>query len=250
MSTTAARPVRPSDRPAEPVAGDRFVAGAMLTVVALLIAVQVLAGHLIAPLTIFSLIYLGLGLAIGWRRSRWLLGVIIVLTLVHLGGSIPFIVANLAHPESPASFIFEAVSGLAVLTVFVGAILGLRSGHPAVNRRPVALAAGGLAAAAVVVSLVAASGVDSESQQPGDVPVEAIHSTFPAHIEVPAGEAALWIDNRDPFHHTLVVEGTELKVDLPGSTAVRMPIALEPGTYRYFCDVPGHETMAGELDVR
>jgi plastocyanin len=250
MSTTAARLVRPPEAPPRSVVGDRFVAGGMLTVVLVLFAVQVLAGHLIPPLMIFGLIYLALGLAIGRRRSRWLLVVIILLTLVHLGGSIPFIVTNLAHPESPASFIFEAVSGLAVLTVLLGAILGLRSSHPPRSRRPVALGAGGLAVVAIVVSLVAASGVDSDAQQPGDVPVEAIYSTFPPHVEVPAGDAVLWIDNQDPFHHTLVVDGTDLRIDLPGSTSVRMPIGLEPGTYRYFCDVPGHETMAGELDVR
>lgn len=250
MSAIATPPARPPEAPAETVAGDRFVAGAMLTVTLTLIVVQVLAGHLIPPLMIFGLIYLVVGLAIGRRRSRWLLMAIIVLTLAHLGGSIPFIAANLAHPESPASFIFEAVSTLAVLTVLVGAILGLRAGQPTVDRRPVALAAGGLAAVAVVISLFAASGVSSDAQQPGDVVVEAIRSTFPAHVEVAAGEAALWIDNQDPFHHTLVIEGTALKVDLPGSTSVRMPIALPSGTYRFLCDVPGHELMAGDLDVR
>lgn len=250
MIETTARSARPPEASAGPVAGDRFVAGAMLTVVLALIAVQLVAGHLIPPLMISGLIYLAIGLVIGWRRSRWLLVAIILLTLVHVAGSIPFIVTNLAHPESPASFISDAVVGLAILTVLVGAILGLRSSHPPRSRRPVALGAGSLAAVAVVVSLVAASGVDSDVQQPGDVPVEAISSTFPAHVEVPAGDAVLWIDNQDPFHHTLVVDGTDLKIDLPGSTSVRMPIALQLGTYRYYCDVPGHETMAGELAVR
>lgn len=250
MIETTARSARPVEAPAEPATGDRFVAGAMLTVALTLIAVQLVAGHLIPPLMMFGLIYLTVGLAIGRRSPRWLLVVVILLTLVHLAGSIPFIVTNLAHPESPGSFIFEAVLSLAILTVLVGAILGLRSGPMSGNRRPVALAAGGLAAVAVVVSLVAASGIDTESQQPGDVAVEAISSTFPAHVQVPAGETALWIDNQDPFHHTLVVEGTDLKVDLPGSTSVRLPVALQAGTYRYFCDVPGHDTMAGELDVR
>ena len=249
MSTTTTRPDLPSETPAQAVTGDRFVAGAMLTVAVLLLALQGLAGGIIPPLAIFALLYLGLGVAVGRRRSRWLLVAVIVLTLVHLVGSLPFFVANLSHPESPASFLSEAFVGLALLTALIGAIGGLRGARPR-SRRPVAFGAIAVAALAVVVSVVAATGAESELLQPGDVAVEAVRSTFPELLEVPAGETVLWVDNQDPFHHTLVIDGTDVQHNLPGSTSVRLTVDLDPGTYRYFCDVPGHERMEGQIVVR
>ena len=229
--------------------GDRFVAGALWILAALLVTVQGLARELIPPLAIFAVVFLGVGVVVARRRSRWLLVGVIVLSLVYLVGSTPFFIANLAHPESPASFLAEAFVGLALLTALIGAVAGLRGAQPG-SRRPIAVGAGGLAAVAVVVSIVASSGVEADLRQPGDVAVEAVRSTYPAALELQAGESVLWVDNQDPFHHTLVIEGTDVRETLPGSTAVRMTVDLTPGTFRYFCDVPGHESMEGQIVVR
>ena len=249
MSSTVTRTTPPTetiDRPS----GDRFVSTAMLAVAGVLLAIQVLAGHVIPPLAAFGVLFVGVGVAVGRRRTRWLLAVAIALSLIYLVGSLPFFVANLAHPESPVGFISEAFVALAALTTLVGAVLGLREPRTAGTRRPIAFAAGGLAVLAVVIALVASSGVTSEPRQADDVAIEAVRSTFPALVSVPSGDATLWIDNQDPFHHTLVIEGTDHHIDLPASAAVRLPVSLDPGTYRYLCDVPGHENMAGDLDVR
>ena len=249
MSSTTTRTTPPPetiDRPG----GDRFVSNAMLAVAAVLLAIQVMAGHVIPPVTVFGVLFLGIGIAVGRRRTRWLLAIAIVLSLLYLGGSLPFFVTNLAHPESPVGFILEAFVALATLTTLVGAVLGLRDPRTAATRRPIAFAAGGLAVLAVVIALAASSGVTTEPRQADDVAIEAVRSTFPALVSVPAGDAVLWVDNQDPFHHTLVIEGTDHRIDLPASTSVRLPVSLEPGTYRYLCDVPGHESMAGDLDVR
>jgi plastocyanin len=247
MATTLERPEPTRTQPPTRT-GDRFVAVAAASLAVVLLVIQGLAGHVIPPLAIFAALYLGLGIAIGVRRSRWLLGAIIVLSLVYLVGSIPFFVVNLAHPESPASFLSEAFVVVALLSTVIGAIAGWRGARPG-SRRPVAIGAAAAVGLAVVVTLVASSGVESDVAQPADVPVESVRSTFPERLEVPAGEAVLWVDNQDPFHHTLVIEGTDVHVALPGSTAVRVPVDLSPGTYRYFCDVPGHERMEGEIVV-
>lgn len=249
MSSLATRTTPPSETSDRP-GGDRFVATAMFTVAAVMLTVQVLAGHVIPPLAIFGVLFLALGIAVGRRRSRWLLAIGIALGLLYLIGSLPFFVANLAHPESAVGFILEAFVALATLTTVVGAVLGLRDPRTAGTRRPVALAAGGLAVLAVAVALVASSGVATEQRQADDVAIEAVRSTFPASVSVPANDAVLWIDNQDPFHHTLVIEGTDHRIELPASTSVRLPVSLDPGTYRYLCDVPGHDSMAGDLDVR
>jgi plastocyanin len=251
MSTTIDRSARRagSAPPVEASRGDRFVAVSALALAVTLVGVQVLAGHLIPPLAVFGLVYLVLGTALlRWRR-RWLLALSLVIALLHVGGSYPFFVANLAHPETPGSFLLEATVLTVGLTLIVGAIGGLRGARPG-SRRPIAYGAIGLASVAVLISLVAASSVDSEARQPGDIAVEAVHSTFPERVEVPEGGATLWVDNRDPFHHTFVIEGTEVHGALPGNAAVRIDVDLEPGTYRYLCDVPGHDDMFGELVVR
>jgi plastocyanin len=102
----------------------------------------------------------------------------------------------------------------------------------------------------VGVSVVAAGGVESDVHEPGDVVVEAVGALFPEQLQAPAGGAVLWVDNQDPIRHTFVIEGTDVHAELPGSSAVRVETDLAVGTYRFFCDVPGHERMEGELVVQ
>lgn len=247
MATTAPRPEAES-RAEGPPPGDRFVAGGLLALLVLSVFIQVIAGVVIPPLAVPALIYLALGLAVWRRGSRWLLILAAVLPVLHVVTSIPFLVEAMAHPETPVTFLPDTFIVIVAVTVAAGAVAGLRGGRPEVRRR-IAAVAGVVAGAAVVVSVVAAAGVDSEARQPGDVVVESVATTYPDRVQVPEDGAVLWVDNQDPYRHTLVIEGTDVRVEVPGSTAVRVPADLEPGTHRYYCDVPGHESMEGVLDV-
>ena len=249
MTTTADRlDTRPGAASAADEAGDRFVGSGLLLLAALFVSVQVLAGEVIPPLAVPVVLYTALGAAVlRWRR-RWLLITVVVLVTVHLLTSVPFIAAALAHPETPASFLPDTFILVVALAVGIGAIMGVRA--PDANRRPVTAVAAAGVFLAVAISAVAATGVGSEEQQPGDVTVEAVSSQFPDEVVVPTEGAVLWVDNHDPFRHTVVVEGTDIHAELPGSTAVRVPVDLAPGTYRYFCDVPGHSRMEGQLVVQ
>lgn len=247
MTATTARP--DVETAAQAPGGDRFLAVAMWVVSGLLLALQVLALEVIPPLLALGVLYIALGVVVARRHARWPHVTAIVLALIHLVGSAPFMAANLAHPESPGSFVMEALIAVAILVVLVGAAGGLRGARPR-SRRPLALGAAAVAAVAVVVSLVAAGGVETDRRQPGDVVIESVRSQFPERVEIPAGGAGVWIDNQDPIHHTLVIEGTNVRAVIPASSAVRSDVALEPGTYQFFCDVPGHEGMQGELVAR
>lgn len=233
----------------QPPAGDRFVGIGLFLLTALFTGVQIMAGELIPPLAVPAVIYLGLGMAVLRRRPRWLLITVTVLLLLHLASSIPFIAAALAHPETPASFLPDAFITIVGLSVVAGAIAALRKTGPG-RRRPITVVAGVVAVLAVGVSVVAAGGVESDVHEPGDVAVEALGALFPEQLQAPAGGAVLWVDNQDPIRHTLVIEGTDVHAELPGSTAVRVEADLAPGTYRFFCDVPGHERMEGDLVVQ
>lgn len=232
----------------QPPAGDRFVGIGLLLLTALFTGVQIMAREVIPPLAVPAVIYLGLGMAVLRRRPRWLLIIVTVLLLLHLVSSIPFIAAALAHPETAASFLPDAFITIVGLSVVAGAIAALRKTRP--GRRPITVVAGVVAVLAVGVSVIAAGGVESVVQEPGDVVVEAVGTLFPEQLQAPAGRAVLWVDNQDPLRHTLVIEGTDVHAELPGSTAVRVEADLAPGTYRFFCDVPGHERMEGELVVQ
>lgn len=249
MSLTAERRQPPSPTTHPDPSGDRFVGWALLTTTGLLVSLQLLAGHVIPPLAIFGAILGLLGVATLRRRARWLLVIDAIAAGAYLVGSVPFFAANLAHPESPVSFLAEVFLLLALLTVVTGVVMRLR-GVGARARRRTVVGAIGMACVATVVSLVAAAGVVAEARQDGDVPLVSERSTFPERIEVPAGAAVLWLDNKDPFHHTFLIDGTEVREVLAAGSSVRVPIELDPGSYRFWCDVPGHESMEGVLDVR
>ena len=73
------------------------------------------------------------------------------------------------------------------------------------------------------------------------------------HEEVLAASAGLigfHVANRDQIRHTFVIEGTNVKLEVPASKERRVEVELAAGEYRFFCDVPGHERMEGVLTVR
>lgn len=251
MSTAVDRPTAPAEQrdPAVPVGWSRLVANATFLLAGLLAAVQVLAVEFIPALTVFAAIYVAIGMAVRQVASRWPVVVALVFGTLHLVISYEFFAVNLSHPESPASFLTDAFVLLTGLALIVAAVLGLRRSDTR-SRRPILLGMGVLALAAVVGSLLAAAQVESDPRQPDDVVITAARAQFPAEVDVPAGDAALWVENQDAFHHTLLIDGTDVRAMLPGNTTARVEVTLAAGTYSYWCDVPGHDEMEGVLVVR
>lgn len=58
--------------------------------------------------------------------------------------------------------------------------------------------------------------------------------------------------NRSAVAHELHFSGRGVDAGTPtiqkGSATVA--VALDPGTYRYVCEVPGHDSMSGTLTVK
>jgi hypothetical protein len=241
LATAESKPTR--------LAGDSFVGGGLLVLVAIFVALMVLAGEVTPFWVMPAVVYLVLGAFVMRRAPRWLLIVAIVLPLLQVGTGLPFVIPGLTHPETPASFLPDALVIIVSIVVVIGAALALR-GSSSRARRRVATFATLLAAAAALISVFAASGITSDARQSGDVAVAAANTDYPERVEAPQG-GALWVDNQDPFRHTFVVEGTDVRAELPGATAVRLDIDLAPGTYTFICDVTGHEeAMKGTLSVK
>ena len=66
-----------------------------------------------------------------------------------------------------------------------------------------------------------------------------------------AGEVTIDYENGGNLTHTLLIDGVDdfkLSVTSNGDTD-EGTVELEPGDYRIFCDIPGHESMEATLTV-
>lgn len=162
---------------------------------------------------------------------------------------------NLAdRAATPATIATAALAALA--------IPGLVASVATLARRERSSAASWLAGAVAVIAFVAFAAV-------------AVTSLFTSAAAATAGPEVLWIrssgmrfsarelvatsrtvtirfSNRDLFWHTFTIDelGVDLKVPVGGDKEVRFEAA--PGTYLYYCAVPGHASagMRGTLTVR
>jgi len=68
---------------------------------------------------------------------------------------------------------------------------------------------------------------------------------------IPASEFVLALRNDGLAEHNVVIESTDIKVAALGGESASETVTLEPGTYTYFCDIPGHRGagMEGEVTV-
>lgn len=73
---------------------------------------------------------------------------------------------------------------------------------------------------------------------------------FPETLTATAGSVGFVVENKDASRHTFVIEGRDVKLEGPSSKTRRVEANLPSGTYKFLCDVPGHENMTGTLTVR
>lgn len=211
------------------------------------VGLMLLVGEVIPPVVVFVIAFIGVGIGLRRSSARGLRIAALVLPILLVIANAPFAISDFSHPDSPAGFIPSAVIVVLAITtaVLAASLLRNRPSRP----RAAWSVAGTVLLAGAVFSIVSASGVESVEAQPGDVEVIAASVAYPDEVTIPAGGAALHVVNEDPFHHSLVIEGEEIKLDLPGSSSARVEVDLAAGEYRFFCDVPGHETMTGTLVV-
>lgn len=75
----------------------------------------------------------------------------------------------------------------------------------------------------------------------------------PSELSAPAGEVTVELTSEPGVRHTFVIEelaDREIVAVAPGETASGT-VELEPGTYTFYCSVPGHREagMEGTLTV-
>ena len=252
MSTTVRDRSERRDQATRGFGWRRLQVGAAAAAIAAFVAPMLLTlsfeGFLIA-----MTVPLVVGLLVLWRWPRvgaiWL-GVV---SLALLGTSAPFLVDALAHPESIADFVPLSAFTLATLIGVVAAIPSFRQGRdpdsPSSSAKRVGVAATGLFAAAVVVSVVAFTGIESIPARADDIQIVTSDLRFePAAIEADGGTISVHVTNRDSTRHTFTVDELGVDLSIPPDSAQRVTFMAEAGTYRFYCR-PHAPGMEGHLIV-
>ncbi|MEZ4501234.1 MAG: cupredoxin domain-containing protein [Dehalococcoidia bacterium] len=213
-----------------------------------LVLVLIINMAAIPPVIVFAVLYGLLAVAV-WRFSHktWVPLVAGVLALLGMLANAPFLAGDLAHPDSWGSFIPSAIALVGALVAFIAAVTP-RFAPEASFSRPLGLGGAAVAIVLVGLSITASATASSDALEEGDVAVIAEGVEYPEVVLVASG-GALHIENKDPVHHTFVIDDTDIKVDLPAGKSRRLDVALASGEYRFLCDVPGHERMEGTLTV-
>lgn len=230
-------------------AWQRIVVLSALLIAITLALLPFLIGEMIVPIFIFAVVFAVIA-GLLWRFGagrRWPWIVAAVLSVLALLGDIEFLIHDFSHPEEFAIFVSNVIVVAGVALIAVGGYVIGRRGNLAV--RPVLLGTGAVVALLTVFSLVSALALEKHDQEPGDILFIADRFEFPERLELSAGPQWVFLENRDRFRHTFVIDDPFVKVDMPGSTGRRAQIDLAPGEYEFYCDVPGHESMVGTLVV-
>ena len=243
----------------EPRIGSGLVGWRRLTVVAALADVVVLFGYGLArgdreSLGFAVVMLVGLGLL---RVGRGLLGLLVTAALFVDIGFWMFPAANgnatyrvgLVDLLIPGALLAFSLAGLLGA---VGAIIHLRD--PAAGR-----AAAGPTGILAVVFIFASLGLvwamtDAKAQvaPEGASEVQTVNVAFvPKSFEVPSGKVTLAVRNRDLFWHTFTIDALKVDVRAPVGRLRAVSFEAKPGTYTYYCRIPGHATlgMRGTLRV-
>jgi uncharacterized cupredoxin-like copper-binding protein len=215
------------------------------------VVVMVVSGEAVPPVIALSVL-LVIGLLVLGNRHRAGAAILGVISLLHLATSALFLAEGLVHPESFWDFWLGWSIVLAALLGVIAAIPVWRQKDDGSGRaRAVSLTVGGLIVALGIVGGAVTAAYESDSSLEGDVTLAARNVEFePAKLSTDGGEVAVFVKNDDSLRHTFSIDALDVNLELPGGKAGRVKFTAEPGTYEFYCAVPGHEDMKGELVVR
>lgn len=101
-------------------------------------------------------------------------------------------------------------------------------------------------------AVVEGSGDEGPAGGDGPVVMEAAITGFtPAELEVVEGEVALLITNLDAFDHDFTIDELDVATLFGANETVETTFHAVPGTYTFYCSIPGHREagMEGTLTV-
>ena len=234
---------------------------ALMILIAVGVLVHAYVQVVIPPVLVFMILF-GITLFLLTRDGRArTVGVVLggVFSVLFLVGNLPFVIADVSHPDSFLPFLSAAAGIVGALLGLVG-MLGALLGWPSPAVRPLTIAGGVAIVLLAVVGLVSSLGVDSDEAQDGDAVLVAkdvdyepdgtdLERTEDAAIELGEG-GAVFVENKDLFRHTFAIDELNIETELPAGADRRIEIDAPAGDYVFYCSVEGHEEdMRGTLTV-
>lgn len=234
---------------------------ALIVLIAVCVLIHAYAQIVIPPLVVFGVLFAVSLFLLGRDGKARTTGVVMcgVLSVLFVLGNLPFVIADIAHPESFLPFVTTAAGVIGAVLGFVG-MLGALLGWPAPAVRSLTIAGVAAIVLAAIGGLVAMLGVEDDEAQAGDTVLVAKDVDFEPEgqdversedvaIEVASGGGVL-VQNEDLFRHTFAIDELDLEVELPAGAHRRVEIDAPAGEYVFYCSVEGHEEdMRGTLTV-
>ena len=157
---------------------------------------------------------------------------------------------GLADLLVPASLVAFSLAGL------IGAVAGLAHLHDRAAGRGAAAPTGVLAVVFVFASLGLVWAMTTTAPQAapkGALEVQTVNVAFhPDSLQSTGGKVTVALHNRDLFWHTFTIDALHVDIRAPVGRLRAATFAARPGTYSYYCRIPGHAAlgMRGTLTVR
>ncbi len=226
---------------------------ALATDLALLLG-QGLARRDLEALAIAAVVLLGAGLL---RRRGGLAGLaLLCLSFANLElWMLPAALTNAGHRAGPVGVLLPAALAAASLAGLAGAVAALARRRDPSAGGGAARRVGLAAVAAVAGALLVAAAVGPGPARPaaaGELALTMSNTAFhPATLAAPGGRVTVAVANHDLFWHSFTIDGAAVSVDVPVGGAGRVGFSLPPGSYQFYCRVPGHRQagMEGTLTV-
>ncbi len=229
----------------------RVLVWASVAQIVINLLVTVLSGEVIPPLIAVAVL-LAVGLYLLRGKIKVGAAMLGIVSLLHLITSGPFVVDSLTHPDSFFDFFLGwamVVSALVAVIVSVPVFKGRSSASSGLKTAVMGVA--GLMVALGVLSAFSTLTQDDVAARSGDVLLTAEDAEFsPNTAEGSSGTVAVHIDNKDSFRHNFSIDELDIDTEIPASKGVRVTLGdVSPGSYAFYCAVPGHDDMKGTLVV-
>ena len=168
---------------------------------------------------------------------------------------LPAALSNAAHRQGLLGILLPATLAAISLAGLVASLAAIARRHQRAAGAGLAGRTGLVAVGVVAVALLVAATVGPGPARPapaGELTLNLSNTSFrPATVRVASGQVTIELTNHDLFWHSFTIDQPAVNIDVPVGGARRVSFTAPPGSYQFYCRVPGHRQagMVGTLRV-